>query len=233
MLRLLYWNARGLMEPARMMCAISGTEFADERHSSSPDDAALEANLGRMPVLVTKDGVAIGQSAAIYHYIAETQGFLGANAAEAARIIAITEHLKELNAVWSKLVPWGTVPTEEALTAFFDDNTAADVKGVADRTFQSKRALRWFLGRLESQVGEKFAVGDKLSLADVLIFYVLGDAVEPTAENKSAAHRAEPFSSAARMQKVLADHPKLASIVENVRGNEQLQKYRAHRPQVV
>lgn len=74
-LRLIYWAGRGLMEPARMMCALSDTPVSDERLSAPPADAdaLLAANLGRMPLLVTKDGVAIGQSAAIYHYVAEVR----------------------------------------------------------------------------------------------------------------------------------------------------------------
>ena len=70
--------------------------------------------------------------------------------------------------MWSKLVPSGTTPTEEALTAFFDDATAADTTGAADRSAYAKRALRWFLGRIEVVVGANgFAVGNKFSLADV------------------------------------------------------------------
>ena len=227
----MYWPGRGLMEPARMMCAISGTEFSDERLSAPPaDNEILKSNMGRMPLLVTPEGVAIGQSAAIYHYVAQTQGFLGANPAEAAQILSIVEHLKELNLAWGKLVPSSTTPTEEALTAFFDDATAADVIGVADRAAASKRALKWFLGRMEEVVGAKgFAVGTKLSLADVMLFYVLGDVVPPTPATQDSLRR-EPFTSAARTAGVLAAYPKVAAIVAEVKANANLQKYLATRP---
>lgn len=134
--------------------------------------------------------------------------------------------------MWAKLVPWGTVPTEEALAAFFDDASAADASGVADRSTASKRALRWFLGRIEAVVGAHgpFAVGSKLSLADVQLFYVLGDVVASTPENAGSAHRLEPFSSAKRVNAVLAGFPKVKAIVEHVRADARLQKYLATRP---
>ena len=117
-LRLVYWPARGLMEPARMMCAISGTAVSDERLGAPIADAALiDANLGRMPLLVTPEGVAIGQSPAIWHYVAETQGFMGGNPTEAAAIVSFVEHFKEIGDAYGKLVPWGTVPTAEANAA--------------------------------------------------------------------------------------------------------------------
>jgi hypothetical protein len=119
-LRLIYWGGRGLMEPARMMCALSGTPFTDERHSwgnAMPEGAVVEANLGRMPVCVTPSGVSIGQSPANWHYVAESTGMLGANATEAATIFAFASHFKELPDAFTALVPYGTEPTAAAFAA--------------------------------------------------------------------------------------------------------------------
>jgi glutathione S-transferase len=233
-LRLVYWPARGLVESTRMMCAISGTTFVDERHPTGCADATvIDANLGRMPVLVTPEGVSIGQSAAINNYIASTQGFLGSSPTEAAQVVNWMESLTELNAVWSKLVPYGTEPTAEAYAAFFDDKTAADVTGVADRAAASKRAAHWFLGRLErlTSAHGPFAVGNKLSLADVALFRLLGDVVSRDETNKDVpAYRLEPYGSAERTAALLASYPKIAAIVENVRANKNLQVYLAARP---
>jgi glutathione S-transferase len=233
-LRLVYWGARGIMEPARMMCAISGTPVSDERHSAPCTDASIvDANLGRMPVLVTPEGVAVGQSGAIWHYCAETQGFLGANATEAAQVLSWVESIKELNDVYSKVVPYGTVPTPEAFAAFFEDATAADVTGVADRAAMAKRNAKWFLGRLErlASAHGPFAVGSKISLADVLLFYRFGDVVPADEANKDAgAHRLEPYGSAEHTKKLLAHFPKISAIIENVRSNAHMQTYLAARP---
>ena len=66
------------MEVPRTMLVISGKwpgeGFVDERHSAPPQDDALNANLGRLPICLTEDGQAIGQSAAINYYIASQCG---------------------------------------------------------------------------------------------------------------------------------------------------------------
>jgi hypothetical protein len=83
------------MEVPRTMLVISGKwpgdGFVDERHSAPPQVArapysptrchppppqgdALNANLGRLPICITEDGQAIGQSAAINYYIASQCG---------------------------------------------------------------------------------------------------------------------------------------------------------------
>jgi glutathione S-transferase len=230
-LKLVYWGARGIMETARMMCAISGTDFEDQRHGAPCTDAAVvDANLGRMPALVTPAGVAIGQSGAINFYIAQTQGFLGSSAEEAATILSWADSLKEMLDVWSKLVPYGTEPTAEAFAAFFDNAEASDVTGAADGSKRAARAARWYLGRLERLTSSTpgFAVGNKISLADVMLFRHFGDVVN----NKELGYKAEPFGSSAKTEALLASFPRIKAIVENVRANAKLQSYLAARPQV-
>ena len=79
--------------------------------------------------------------------------------------------MTELGAAYSKLVPWGSTPSDEILATLFDDATANDLTGPADGSKASSRNIRWFAGRMEALVGaDGFAVGGKLSLADVLIF---------------------------------------------------------------
>ena len=213
-----------------MMCAISGTDFEDQRHGAPVSDAAVvDCNLGRMPALITPAGVAIGQSGAINFYVAQTQGFLGSTPEEAATILSYADSLKELLEVWSKLVPFGTEPTAEAQAAFFDNAEAADVTGAADGSKRAARAARWYLGRLERLVGASgFAVGSKTSLVDVLLFRYFGDVVN----NKELGFKGEPFGSTAKTEALLANFPRIKAIVENVRANAKLQSYLAARPQV-
>jgi len=237
-LRLIYWGGRGLMEPARMMCALSGTPFTDERHSwgnAMPEGAVVEANLGRMPVCVTPSGVSIGQSPAIWHYVAESTGMLGANATEAATIFAFASHFKELTDAFTALVPYGTEPTAAAFAAFFDEKAALDFSGSADMASRSKRGFCWYANRMEGLVGKDgFAVGNKTSLADILIFRYFGDVMRAGPENEKArpAQR-EPFESLARVAKALEKCPKLRAIIEKVRGNAKLAAYLASRPAFV
>ena len=217
-----------------MMCAISETPFSDERHSAPCTDAALiDINLGRMPVCVTANGVSIGQSAAICNYIASTQGFLGANAEEAGQIFSWVESLREMLDMYNKLVPYATEPTAEALHAFFEEAGAADVTGVADGAARGKRGAKWFLGRLErltSKAGP-FAVGSKISLADVMLFRLFKDEVPRDDLNKDLpAYRLQPFSAGEQTAKLLAGYPNISAIISNVGANQALQKYLAARP---
>jgi hypothetical protein len=108
------------MEVPRVMLAIAGKfpgeGYEDGRFSAPPE--GLEANLGRMPICATPEG-SVGQSAAINFYIASECGLLGSNTLEAAQIIAICEHVKELVGEWRKLCPWGAEPTAGEYYRYF------------------------------------------------------------------------------------------------------------------
>ena len=114
------------------MLALAGKfpgDYVDGRHSSNPEGTVLDANLGRMPVLKTPEGAVIGQSSAINYYLATTLGMLGSNPVEAAKILSLSASLGELREAYSKMVPWGTEPSAEAIKAFFEDTTANDFTG--------------------------------------------------------------------------------------------------------
>ena len=199
--------------------------YTDSRFSAPPGGSELNANLGRLPILECAEG-SIGQSAAINYYVAQKTGLLGSNPFEASQIISFSEHMKELSTAFRALVPYGVEPTAEALNTFFDDSTATDYTGPADGSKRSSRQLLWFLGRMENIVGDGFAVGGKLSLADVLLFNAFADSLtEEQTLSELPAHRREPFCSLARTQAALAKHPKLAKIVAGVAAHPNIQKW--------
>lgn len=224
-----YWDGRGLMEVPRMMLAIAGrfpgSGYEDGRYSAPPP-AGLEANLGRMPVLETATGGSIGQSAAINFYLASELGLMGSTAFEAAQIIGISEHLSEMAAAYRALVPYGTEPSEEQTRSWFEGG-AMDVEGPADASQRSTRYLRWWMGRVEAVLGGGgFAVGNTLTLADVLLYNAFS-------EHLSASHTAEdtpewrrhPFGSGERMEQARAAHPKIRAICDSVAANENVQQW--------
>ena len=148
------------------------TDYTDGRYSVPDGD--LTANLGRMPLAVVGDA-SIGQSAAINYYLATECGLMGKSSLEAAQIISISEHLKEMNTAYRTIVPWGAEPSKDALDKWFDQG-ATDVTGTADRAGQPTRYLTWWMGRIEAVLGSSgFAVGDSLSLADVLLYNVFSE----------------------------------------------------------
>lgn len=202
-------------------------DYVDGRYDAP--EGKLDANLGRMPIAQIGDEY-IGQSAALNYYFAAENGLLGSNNLEAAQIIAVTEHVKEMMTAFRNIVKWGEEPTTEALDKWFNEG-ATDVSGPAAREGQSTRYLTWWMGRMEADLGDKgFAVGNKLSLADVMLFYVFADVLtEGQAKPDAAAWRKEPFCSKERTDAALAKHPKLKAAVDAVLSNEGIQKHLANR----
>jgi len=215
-LKLMYWNARGLMEPARQMLALGGKfpgqDYEDFRASQPPSDAFLENN-GRMP-FVYDNGKGIGQSATIWRYIAHCEGLMGTGHIEGAHIDGIVETVKELLDSWGKIFPYGNT---------FDDQKKQEVRDLYFNTVSTTRTDRyfqWHLNFLEQIVGDDgFAVGGKYSLADAVLAYRLGD-VAP-----NLASKGEPFTSLEQTNKALEKYPKIAKIVANWYGNPNIQKW--------
>lgn len=212
-----------------MLLAIAGKfpgDYVDGRFDAPNGD--LTANLGRMPVVEVGDAV-IGQSAAMNYFLAAENGLMGSNNLEAAQIIAVGEHLKEVGTAWRALVPYGTEPSAEALEKWFTEG-AKDVEGVADRAGYSTRFLTWWMGRIEKALGDKgFAVGDKISLADVLIYNMFGEFLKDEEAGELPAFKREPFGSKARTDAALAAHPKINASVQAVANNANVQKWLAAR----
>ena len=218
------------MEVSRICLAIAGkfpgTDYVDGRYSSPTGD--LVSNLGRMP-LVEVDGKGLGQSVAINYYIATENGLMGSNTWEAAHILAVNEHLKEMITVFRTVVPWGEEPTTEKLDKWFDSG-ATDITGPADRAGHSHRFLTWWMGRIEAALGnEGFAVGHKLSLADVLLFTIFGDYLREEEAGELPLWRRFFFCDKERTDAALAKHPKIKASVDAVAANANVQKWLATR----
>jgi glutathione S-transferase len=214
-----------------MLLAIAGkfpgAGYEDGRFTAPP--AGLEQNLGRMPI-VSIGEESFGQSGAINFVVASECGLMGSSTFEAGHILSLAEHLKELVQAYTKLVPWGTEPSAETLDLWFDQG-AKDVSGPADRDGASSRYLTWWAGRIEAVLGSGgFAVGDKLSLADVLLFYIFHETLaDEHAAPDFPQFRKEPFGSKARTDAMLAAHPRIRASCEAVAAHENIQKWRAER----
>jgi len=211
-----YWNGRGLMELPRQMMKATGVVFTDGRHSEMTGDD--KCNLGRMPNIAVDGFGSIGQSAAINFYIASQCNLLGDNSFEAAKCIELGEHLSELRQEYLKIVPWGSEPTEEALTQFFEGG-GEDSTGTAQN--RGNRFFKWFVGRIENSLTgtDGFAVGNRLSLADFFLFAHFHEHLTEAETDKSAGLR-YPFGSKDRVAAGLANCPKILASIAKVAGNE-------------
>jgi len=224
-IHLKYWPGRGLMEVPRVCLAIAGkfpgADYTDGRYGAPPE--GLETNLGRMPCLETPAG-SVGQSAAINFYVASECGLMGSNTLEAAQIIGICEHVKEMVTTWRTLCPYGQEPDMAQLGKWFSDG-ATDVSGPADGTNRASRYLKWFSGRIEATLGAGFAVGGKLSLADVMLYNQYAEVLTVAERGDSAAWKCEPFYSAEKTSKLLESYPKIAACCASVSMNANVQKW--------
>jgi glutathione S-transferase len=220
-----YWGGRGLMEPARQMLAIAGKTFVDGRHGEPTGDMA--ANLGRMPTINTSQG-AVGQSSAIYFYTAAASNLLGDNTFEAAKCLEIMAHLQEVKTEWYKLVPWGATPSDETLDTWFDSG-ASDTEGPAQG--RGTRFLTWWMGRIQAGLTgtNGFAVGNRLSLADVLLYNAFAESLTAAEAPEMSEDKRSPWGSKARSDKALAAFPRIAASVAKVAENENLKAYLAGR----
>jgi glutathione S-transferase len=227
-LTLKYWNGRGLMEVPRLLLAIAGkfpgTDYEDGRFGAPPDN--LEANLGRMPVVIDGDA-SVGQSVAINYYIAAENGLLGSSNLEAAQILAICEHIKEMITVYRTLVPWGEAPSDESLTQWFTGG-ATDSEGPADGSSRSTRYLTWWCGRIEKVLGNSgFAVGNKISLADAMIYNTFAEVLKESevVSPDVPQWKREPFCSLEKTQSVLTKCPKIQASIAAISANANAQKW--------
>jgi len=220
------------MEVPRQVLAIAGkfppADYDDHRHASPAEGPDLTANLGRLPLLRV-DGVSIGQSAAINQYVAQSVGLYGKTPLEAARIQAIAEHIAELRLAFRGLVPYGVEPSAEALDKWFNEG-ATDVSGVADGTNRS-RYLKWFTGRIEATLQDNgFAVGNSISLADVLLYNVYAEVLgKDEGGSEKPPYALHFFGSLERTNEVVKHHPRLTKILKTVQANPNLQKWLGQR----
>lgn len=238
-----YWAGRGLMEVPRFLLAIAGKfpgDYVDGRYTTdtaknptaqeySKIQDSLTMNLGRMPLLTVADE-SIGQSAAINFYLATELNLMGSSTIEAAQIIGLQEHLKELVAVFRGILPYGSEPTDEILDSFFEGG-ATDKTGPADMKKRSERKLPWWLARIEATLGNNgFAVGSRLSLGDVLLYNLFAETLrDEEAPEDMAQWRREPFTSLERVNKALADCPKIKASIAAVADNANVKKWLATR----
>ena len=120
--------------------------------------------------------------------------------------------------------------TLSALDTFFNESEAVDFSGPADGAKRSARNLVWYAGRLEKLVGDGFAVGGKLSLADVLLYNHFADSLTPEqCTGELPAHRREPFASLERTNAMLARHPRLSACIASVAAHPNVKKWMAER----
>ena len=217
MLKLCYFNGRGLAETSRMILAVAGAEYEDFRYPLEVIDWAtfnmvreefdkdkaegkLEKSMGKVPFLVVKDSddgveTTLCQSKAIERYLGRRFGFMGSNDLEAAQIDSLCECIRDFKDAYQPVRKMEN--KEEAMQKWFGETLVGK------------------LSDFEKLIGDSgYAIGSSLTLADFVIYSFLVDFFD---DKEGIA-----FS--------MRSCPKLQKLVETVGANEKLSAWRNSRP---
>ena len=213
-MKLVYFNGRGLAETSRLLLAITGIKYEDFRYPLKVIDWAthdmvreefledkennkLLGSLNKLPFLVV-DGTVIPQSKAIERFLAKKYNMFGTTEVETARIDGLCEYVRDFKDAYQSVRKLPTDQKEEGMKKWFSE------------TLPEKLTL---LDNLLCKEHELYAVGLKLSLADVVLFSF----VTQFFDNKDGA--------------LNACQSKLKKIVENVGSNKEIQDWVKNRPE--
>ena len=138
--------------------------------------APLGGARGQVPLLEV-DGGAIAQSKAIDRFVARRYGFMGASDLEAAQIDMVGEHCSDIKKAYGDA---RAGKTGEALAA-------AKVEFLGTKLPEHAAKLEASLALLGGGSGGGFAVGGRLSYADVRLFDLFNDFFDDKAAATAAA----------------------------------------------
>jgi len=190
-LTLIYFNAKGLAETSRILLALAQVDYNDKRYpleiidpvkhiyvrdefDSDKKAGMFDRSMGRLPILrITENFVTteIPQSKAIERFISKRYGLMGSNLLEEAKIDAVCECIRDIKDRYQKV----RSGTDEEKATYFSQTIHNEFTDLAKVLDDSSR----------------YAVGHKLSLADVSIyclvtqFYDNKEAVKNVAANIS------------------------------------------------
>ena len=170
MLRLVYFNARGLAETSRILLALAQVDYEDYRYPIEVIDPVnhiykreefeeakktgrLDKSMGKLPLLELEDGSVIAQSKAIERYISKRYNFMGSGLNEEARIDAVCECIRDIKDRYQKVRSLSDPEKEK----YFSNDLPGELESLV-KTLDTDT---------------KFAIGNKLSLADVSIYSLI------------------------------------------------------------
>jgi len=200
-IHLKYFDARGVVETSRILLALAGRGYTEDRFSIEMKDGKyefgekfqdakssglLDSNMGRVPVLVA-DYNEIGQSAAIERYVARSCDLMGSDPVEAAQIDMWSEHVRELKDKYKAAKASGP----EAKAAYFA-TALPDTMAKLERVAASDRGL----------------VGGKITYADVSVYCFVTEFFDDKAAAAAAVSECRKLSACVAL---VAEHPNVVA----------------------
>ena len=166
-MKLTYFNVRGLAETSRMLFAVAKEDYEDFRyplevldmstHSMVKDEfdsdkaaGKLTGSLNKVPFLEV-GGVVIPQSKSIERYLGNRFGMMGSSDLESARIDALCECVRDFKELYQKV-------------RVADDRDKAMTEWFTVTLVERLTLLDVLLG------SDGFSVGEKTSLSDIVLY---------------------------------------------------------------
>lgn len=153
-----YFDIRGRGEPGRMLFAMAGIPFQDQRipQSDWPQFKAKTPS-GSLPYLEI-DGTIMTQSLVIFRHLARCFGLDGENLLDKARVDEIIEYLAEMK--------------ESIFSCFLGPQDEESQKKLKEKMAESVNKTCTQIERViaSNKSAEGWAVGKRLTFADIFIF---------------------------------------------------------------
>lgn len=219
---LVYFDARGSAEVSRIICKIGGLDFIDRRLSivekegggfdtpefqKMKENGELACNMQRAPMLILPSGVVIGQSKTIERYLAKKCSMLGKDDEEQALIDCVCENIRDIRDKFGKIRMTGGMSDnqekETALTKWYREGEMKDWIVKLEQSLPS------------NPTHPNFAVGDRLSHADILIWNLMREVFEDREAVDAVIEK---------------DAPRIRTICQHVSALPSLQKWLQERP---
>ena len=223
LLRLQYFDIKGVAETSRVLLALGGEEYDDARYKIDPTtftspefleakmNGDLKMNLNRAPILVTDTGRKIGQSKAIERFLARRFGLMGETPVDEAIIDCIAEHCRDVK----------DAARLKGFSKFTKNKTDEDK--ARDRKEWFETDMPKLLGNIEDAIAETssspgFSFGSVPTYGDVVIWALLRDCSPDDIEDTAKA--AEKCKA-------------LNAIADQIASNPRVSKWLHERPQTI
>jgi len=223
--KLSYFDVRGQAEVIRLIFALTGTPYEEERYAmefvpgqgpqygdeykAAKEAGTFGANLNRVPILTVDGSTVLGQSRAIERYLARELGLLGRTSLEAAQADAFVEHIMDLRTAFSKVRFASPEDKAKEMEAYASGPLPTMLKAIEEVTPE----------------GGAIVPGAGITLADLFVYNFATQFMGPRPGHL--------FDEETGLLKALSECPKLSAVAKNVGQNEKIAAYVANRKQTM
>jgi glutathione S-transferase len=173
-LKLVYFDTKGIAETSRLILKISGVKFEDIRYAIDFDKqnkssdferdkklGLFDKSLGKLPFLeIINNGAVeiLSQPSSIERYLAKKYDLMGKTLLEEAKIDSVCEYIENIREHYRGITHYQKLKTDTDKHNYFTEHV--------------KQELENLVRILESE-NMPYAIGNKLSLADICIYTLI------------------------------------------------------------